>query len=77
MEIDELRDFCDWENERRGIKKLGGSAYGGSEVRKDLEGRGFARAVIDMFLLATARGIDVAGVLEREVEELRSSGVRC
>ena len=69
MEIDELGDFADWENGRRGVVKL---AKGDNEF----EGRGFARAVIDMFLLARAREIDVAGVIEREVEELRSSGVR-
>ena len=68
MEIDELGDFADWENGRR---EIAGIAKGDNEF----EGRGFARAVIDMFLLARARGIDVAGTIEREVEELRSSGV--
>ena len=66
MDVDELRDFADWENERRGIVKM-------LKGDNELGGRGFARAVIDMFLLARARGIDVAGVLEREVETMRRS----
>jgi NTP pyrophosphatase (non-canonical NTP hydrolase) len=63
MEVGELRDFAEWENRKRGIdiRKVAGGA----------EEQGFADAVIELFLLAQARGIDVEGAIEKRVEELR------